>query len=126
MGSKNKSRHIILTFLAGATVGLVSSYLSKKENRDNLVEKYEEGKNTVLDTTYNAIDDVSFLIENFDKDKLIRETKNNLNKINSEVEKKTDEIKKDALKKTRNVVRDTNRKIDNIQKRIQKKVNSIK
>ena len=38
---QNKSNNLLFTFLAGATAGAISIYLSKKENRKELIDKYQ-------------------------------------------------------------------------------------
>ncbi len=122
---QNKSKNILFTFLAGATAGAISIYLSKKENRKELIDKYQESKNKILDTTYDVIDDLSYNIENFDKDDFIDHTKDNLNRINKDIERQKNNIKENALKKTQTTVKNANKKIDSIQRKLQKKVDNL-
>jgi gas vesicle protein len=121
----NTSRNILLTFLAGATAGAISLYLSKKENRKDLIDKYQESKNKIVDTTLDTVDDISYSIENFDKEDFINKTKENFDKINKDLDYKTKDIKQKALKRTQNIVKDTNKKIDRLQKKIQKKTDNL-
>ena len=121
----NTSKNILLTFLAGATAGAISIYLSKKENRKDIINKYQDSKNKIVDTTFDTIDDITYNIENFDKEDFINKTKENFDKINRDLDSKTTDIKQKALKRTQSIVKDTNKKIDRLQRKIQRKADDL-
>ena len=45
---KNRSG-LLFTFVAGAVTGALTSYFSKKENRDDIVTKYNDSKQILKD-----------------------------------------------------------------------------
>ena len=122
---KNNSKKITITFLLGVLAGAASIFLSNKDNREEVKNKYKESKDKIIDDTYDFIDDISYNIENFDKDEFIQKTKENLEKINKQLDKEKAQIKGQALKKTQISLKKANKKIDALQKMIQKKADNI-
>ncbi len=51
--SNKKGKIFLVSFIAGAITGTVASYFSKKENREQIVTKYSNSKQSLSEATDN-------------------------------------------------------------------------